>query len=152
MNIKQRIARKSLVLLENLELLDLWSLFATLNCIWSKGFPGSSVVKESICQCKRHWRHGFDSWVGKIPWRRKWQPTLVFWPEKSHGQRSLEGYSPWACKESDMTEHGHSTSSTAISRIYKQVSKHKTSNCLFSFQENFKLALWPAGTDSCCCC
>ena len=38
-------------------------------------------------------------------WRRKWQPTPIFLPGKSHGQRSLVGYSPWGCKESDMTEH-----------------------------------------------
>ena len=52
-----------------------------------------------------------DPWVGKIPWRRKWQPTPVFLPEKSHGQRSLVGYSPWGRKESDATErrsvHAH---------------------------------------------
>ena len=47
---------------------------------------------------------GFDPWVGKIPWRRKWQPTPVFLPGESHGQRSLVGYSPWGRKESDMTE------------------------------------------------
>ena len=39
-----------------------------------------------------------DPRVGKIPWRRKWQPTLIFLPEKFHGQRSLEGYSPWGHK------------------------------------------------------
>jgi len=44
-------------------------------------------------------RHQFDPWVGKIPWRRKWQPTPVFLPRKSHGQRSLAGYSPWGHKE-----------------------------------------------------
>ena len=38
---------------------------------------------------------GFDPWVGKIPWRREWQPTPVFWPGEFHGQRSLVGYSPW---------------------------------------------------------
>ena len=43
-------------------------------------------------------------WVGKVPWSRKWQPTLVFLPGKSHGQRSLAGYSLWCCKGSDMTE------------------------------------------------
>ena len=43
-------------------------------------------------------RLGFNSWVGKIPWKRKWQPTPVFLPGKSHGQRSLVGYSPWGCK------------------------------------------------------
>ena len=40
----------------------------------------------------------FDPWVGKIPGRRKWQPTPVFLPEKSHGQRSPVGYSPWGHK------------------------------------------------------
>ena len=51
--------------------------------------------KESACQCRRHKRHGFDPWVGKILWRRKWQPALVFLPRKFHGQRSLLGYSAW---------------------------------------------------------
>ena len=41
-------------------------------------------------------------WVLKIPWRRAWQPTPVFLPGESHGQRSLVGYSPWGCKESDI--------------------------------------------------
>ena len=49
-------------------------------------------------------RRRFKPWVGKIPWRRKWQPTPVFLPGKSCGQRSLVGCSPWAHKESDMTE------------------------------------------------
>ena len=44
---------------------------------------------------------GFDPWVGKIPWRRKWQPSPVFLPGKSHRQRSLAGYSSWGHKESD---------------------------------------------------
>ena len=48
--------------------------------------------------------YGFNSWVRKIPWRRAWQPTPVFLPGESHEQRSLAGYSPWGCKESDMTE------------------------------------------------
>ena len=51
--------------------------------------------EESACQCRRR---SFNFWVGKIPWRRKWKPTLVFSPGKSHGQRSLAGYSPWSCK------------------------------------------------------
>ena len=38
---------------------------------------------------------GLDPWVGKTPWRRRWQPTAVFLPGKSHGQRSLAGYNPW---------------------------------------------------------
>ena len=49
-------------------------------------------------------RHGFNPWVRKIPWRRKWLPTLLFLLGKFHGQKSLEGYSPWDHKESDTTE------------------------------------------------
>ena len=49
----------------------------------------------------------FNPWVGKISWRRKWQPTPVFLPRKSHGWWNLVGYSPWGCKESDMTERLH---------------------------------------------
>ena len=49
-------------------------------------------------------RPGFDPWVGKMPWRREWQPTPVFLPGESHGQRSLVGHSPQGCKESDTTE------------------------------------------------
>jgi len=56
--------------------------------------------KESACQFRRLRRCGFNPW--KIPWGRKWQSTLAFLPGKS--QRSLAGYSPWGCKESDMTE------------------------------------------------
>ena len=48
--------------------------------------------------------HEFDSWVGKIPWRRKCPPTQVFLPGKSLEQKSLVGYSPWDLKELDMTE------------------------------------------------
>ena len=70
-----------------------------------EGFTGGSVVKEFSCQCRRHRRCRFDPWIGTFPWRRKGQPTPVFLPGKSHGQRSLEGYSPWGRKESDPTEH-----------------------------------------------
>ena len=42
--------------------------------------------------------------VGKIPWRKEWQPTPVFLPGESHGQRSLVGYGPWSCKELTVTE------------------------------------------------
>ena len=59
------------------------------------GLPLGLSGKESACQCRR-W--GFNPWVRKISWKRKWQPTLVFLLGKSHGQRSLEGYSPWGHK------------------------------------------------------
>ena len=57
--------------------------------------------KELACQFRRH---GFDPWLGKIPWRRKWKPTPVFLPGKSHGQRSLASCSPWGCRELHMTD------------------------------------------------
>jgi len=58
--------------------------------------------KKKICLPSR--RHGFDPCVRKIAWRRKWQPTPVFLPGKSNGQRSLVGYSPGGHKELDTTE------------------------------------------------
>ena len=65
--------------------------------LWTKGlwwgFPCSSVGKDLQCR-----RHRFSSWVGKIPWRRKWQPTLIFLPGESHGERSLAGCSLCGCK------------------------------------------------------
>ena len=69
-----------------------------------EGFPKWLSSKESTAMQ--------DPWVGKIPWRRKWQPIPVFLPEKSHGQRSLAGYSPWGRKESDMTKHTTMTQKT----------------------------------------
>ena len=68
------------------------------------GFPGGASGKEPTCQCRRHERFWLDPWVRKMPWRRRWQPTPVFLPGKSPGRRSLVGYRPWGCKESDMTE------------------------------------------------
>ena len=62
------------------------------------GFPGGSVVKNAPAMQELR----FDPWVEKIPWRRKWQPTPVFLPGESHGQRSLAG--PCSHKESDMSE------------------------------------------------
>jgi len=53
------------------------------------GFSGGTSGKEPASECRRCRRLGFDLWVGKIPWRRAWQPTLVFLPGESHGQRRL---------------------------------------------------------------
>ena len=82
---------------------------------------GSSV-------CLRYGRPGFDPWVRKIPWRSKWQPTPVFLPGESHGQRSLVGYSPRGCKESDMTErlHFHFSLSLSLSLPLVHYKKHCT--------------------------
>ena len=67
---------------------------------------------------QQHGRPGLNPWVGKIPWRRSRQPTLVFLPGKSHGQRSLAGYSPWGCKELNTTEW------LSMPTLYNNLSKH----------------------------
>ena len=59
---------------------------------WVKNLP---AVQET---------HGFNPWVRKVPWKRKWQPTPVFLSGKSYGHRSLVGYSPWCHEELDTTE------------------------------------------------
>jgi len=64
-------------------------------------FPGGLDGKAVCLQCGIP---GFKPWVGRISWRRKCQPTPVFLPGKSHGGRSLVGYSSCSHKESDMTE------------------------------------------------
>ena len=86
------------------------------------GLPGWLRGKESTCPCRRC---RFNPWLRQIPWRRAWQLTPVFLLGESHGQRSLAGYSPQGCTESDMTEatwHTHVTPNTALraSEIWHQ--------------------------------
>ena len=89
---RQTLCWKSLPLWKvELEFLEQTLFYFKLCCKPMPGFPGGLVVKESSCQYRRL---GFDPGVRKIPWRRKWQPTPIFFPGKSHGQRSLAGYSP----------------------------------------------------------
>ena len=122
------------------------------------GFHSGSAVKNPPAQCRKR---GFDSWVGKIPWRRKWQPTSGLLPGKFYGQRSLEGYCRWSCKESDMTEHrhiyegqgrfknsqtGHAILSVKSPRMHATMPLHMLSgmpSTLFSLQSSFlKSGLW----------
>ena len=74
---------------QGLETVDFSCSVASANWLprWHSG-------KESVCHCRRHRRCEFDPWVGKIPWRRALQPTLLFLTGESYGQRSLEGYIP----------------------------------------------------------
>ena len=66
----------------------------------------------------------------RFPWRRKWQPTPVFLPGKFHGQRSLMGYSPWGCKESDTTECTHIHSGTITDLVLEtEMPKKKCGGC-----------------------
>ena len=81
--------------------------------------------KKTTHQCrrpKRRERCGFDPWVRKTPWRRAWQPTPVFFPGESHGQRSLVGYRPWSHKESDMLK-GLSMARTGMNNTLPYVSQ-----------------------------
>ena len=82
------------------------------------GFPGGTIVKNSPA-------HAGD--LGSISWRRKSQPTLVFLPGKFHGQRNPMGYSPWGHKESDTTEHSH----TSHSPLLASAASTETTDCLY---------------------
>ena len=62
------------------------------------GIPGGASCKEPACQCRRRKRCRFNPWDTTIPRRRAWQPTPVFLPRESHGQRSLVGYNPKGCR------------------------------------------------------
>ena len=82
-------------------------------------FPDGSLGKEF----RRHGRLRFHPWVGKIPWRKVWHgnPLQYSCLENSHGQRILEGYHPWGCKESDTTESKHSSSIMLLSKSFVSV-------------------------------
>ena len=101
------------------------------------GIPRCYDGKESACQCRRLQRHGFNPWVGKIPWKRKWQPTPVFLLGISQGWRSLAGYSPWDRKESGMTEHAYMHISININIALDRL----WSECLSEYNLIFPLSL-----------
>ena len=75
----------------------------------SLGVPGGSVGKESDCNVGHCLQETWVQFLGQEEplWRRKWQPTPVFFPGESHGQKSLVGYSPWGRRKSGMTEDPH---------------------------------------------
>ena len=85
-----------------------------------RGSPSGTGGQEPTCQCRKHERERIGPWVKKIPWRRAWQPSPVSLPGEFHGQRSLAGYSPWGCKESDTTEqlskHAEAAEAKAMSK------------------------------------
>ena len=82
-------------------------ILLTLNKQLLNTYQGASLMAQRVKCLPAKGETRDRSWVGKIPWRRKWQPTPVLLPGKSHGWRSLEGYSPWGRKESDTTERLH---------------------------------------------
>ena len=77
-------------------------VIAFIELLFSRGM--AQMVKN-LPRVRETWVwSGFDPWIGKISWRKEWQPTPVFLPGEFHGQGSLAGYSPWGHKELDMTE------------------------------------------------
>ena len=78
---------------------------AALSNVDIRAFLGGSAGKEPACQCRRHKRPPVQSLGQEDTLRRKWQLVPICLPGKFHGKRSLVGYSPWGCKESDTTEH-----------------------------------------------
>ena len=86
----------------------------------------AQTVKRTCLQCGRP---RFHPWVRKIPWRREWQPTPVFLPDESHGQRSLAGYSPWGQKESRLA---WATSAFTFNRKWNDLYSVWTAECCFS--------------------
>ena len=89
----------------------------------ARGLPGQTLSVKSVCvalgpslvaQTVKNLPAVQETWVRKSPWRREWQPTPVFLLGGSQGRRSLVGYSPWSCKESDMTERLRRTQVPAL--------------------------------------
>ena len=73
-----------------------WTWLSNYHSLTQAHYLGLSWwLRQRICQCRRC---GFNPWIGKVSWRKKWQPTPVFLLGKSHGQRSLAGYSPQSHK------------------------------------------------------
>ena len=104
------------------------------------GFPGGINGKEPACQCRRLKRCGLNPRVGKIPWRREWQLAPVFLPEESHGQRSLEGYSPSGCSQTRLkllSTPIHTSCCVAI-MLYKIANYRRTNIAWFHLHEVFK--------------
>ena len=107
---KSRFLALLAVLAHKISCYALYSIFfLILIFVWFSifFFPGGSDGKASVYNAGDP---GSIPGLGRFPWRRKWQSTPVLLPGKSHGQRSLVGYSPWGLKESDTTERLHFTS------------------------------------------
>ena len=104
------------------------------------GFPSGSAAKEPTCQCRRCKTSGYDPWVGKIPWRRKWQPTPVFFCEKSQGQRSVVG-SQLGRKELDMTECTRTQHSTYMLSVASQWGEMRVTRERTSLKKETQLML-----------
>ena len=95
----------------------------------------TSLVAQMVKVCLQRERPGFNPWVGKIPWRRKWQPTRVFLPGESKGWRNLAGYSPWGHKESHNWATSLSLSFSFICKAMTLSNSFKKPNLLLISQQ-----------------
>ena len=94
-----------------------WTRLSDFTLVTRQGLPRWLSGKESACQCRRP---GFDAWVRKNLWRRKWQPAAVCLSGKSHGERSLAGYSPWGCKRVNTTYQLNNNNDDQANTLSKQ--------------------------------
>ena len=121
---------------------------------FSRGFPGGTSVKELTCQCRRHKKQEFSPWVGKIPWRRAWQPIPIFLPgesprtEESGGlqsvglQRIRDDWSDWVCTHRFYQVLYWCTLWKSVFKLHANVLFKKEKKCgEFTLMWTFKLVL-----------
>ena len=101
----------------------------------------NDCVAQMVKNCLQCRRPVFDSWVRKVLWRREQQPTPVFLPGESQGQRNLAGYSPWGRKELDRTERDQHSETTTTSTIFHSISC-QTRVCYLSYTQLKSPCLW----------
>ena len=108
----------------------------------------ASLVAQTVKNLPAMQRPRFDPWVGKIPWRREWQPTPVRLPGETHGGSSLVGYNPWGRKESDTTKRLHFTYlvHSKIEQKLHRFLKYPLPTHMYNFPHNHHLT--PRGTDT----
>ena len=128
----------------------MWKPILISDCGFNK-LPTKSVAynntdlwhngKVSACQCRGHKRHQLDLWIGSIAWSRKWQPTPVCLPGKSHGHMNLVGYNPWGHKELNMSECAHTNTEvrspkrSGKTELLLEVLGESPFTCIFHFVE-----------------
>ena len=117
-------------------------------------FPGGASGEESASWCRKCKWHGFDPWVGKIPWSRKWHHTAALLPGKFNGQRSPTGYSPWGHKNTTadpvicfarLQKASRSYSEHRLLRENKHVQwtleQHGPEPCRSTYMQSFSLSM-----------
>ena len=102
-------------------------------------FPGGTVVKNLPANAGNTGDRGFNPWVGKSPWRKKWQPIPVLLPGKSHGQRSLVDCSSWGHKRVGHSLATKQQSSWKYIKSYRENGKFPKKLCALSLQLQAKL-------------